>query len=279
MHEILRSEVFAEQLPVAAERIRLRADVASHGHAFFEIAVVLAGRATHVSTGGEAVLRRGSVVVLRPGEWHGYSRCRDLVLHNTYVGADVFTRELAWIAGDPQLGRIFQPPHRHPSDRLTVQLAESTVRQVDGWCTALAEDPHPASRLGHLTLLAGALAAGEQPLHRPDPAHPAVQQAMRMLEATIDRPWTLTELAAEVSLAPGYLVRLFGRSVGVSPMAYLQRIRAERAAALLIETDLPVATIGAMVGWPDPSHASRRFRACFAMSPLQYRSAFRPAPG
>jgi transcriptional regulator GlxA family with amidase domain len=59
-------------------------------------------------------------------------------------------------------------------------------------------------------------------------------------------------------------------------MAYLDRIRAERAAGLLIETELPIATVGAMVGWHDPSHASRRFRATFGLSPSRYRATFRP---
>ena len=213
MHNILSSEVFPDQrLPVAGERLELSADVAPHSHAFFEIAVVVAGRGTHVSAAGEVALQPDSVVVLRPGEWHGYTDCAGLVVRNAYLGADVFA------------------------------------------------------------LLSGALVPGGTSY----PAHPAVQHAMRLLEASVDEAWTLDRLAARVNLAPGYLVRLFGKTAGISPMAYLNRLRAERAAGLLIETELPVATIGALVGWHDPSHATRRFRSTFGLSPSQYRSAFRP---
>ncbi|WP_433166862.1 helix-turn-helix domain-containing protein [Kribbella sp. CA-247076] len=213
MHEILSSEVFPDQrLPVAGERIELAADIAPHSHAFFEIAVVLAGTGTHVSAAGEVRLERDSIVVLRPGEWHGYADCDGLVVRNAYLGADIFA------------------------------------------------------------FLSGALVPGGAP----SPAHPAVQHAMRLLEASIDDAWTLDRLATAVHLAPGYLVRLFKRTAGISPMAYLNRLRAERAAGLLIETDLPVATIGAMVGWHDPSHATRRFHAHFALSPTRYRATFRP---
>nr|WP_238351575.1 AraC family transcriptional regulator [Kribbella shirazensis] len=205
-------------MPVAGERLEVVADVAPHSHAFFEIAVVVAGRGTHVSAAGEVELGPDSVVVLRPGEWHGYVGCDGLVVRNAYLGPDVFG------------------------------------------------------------LLSGALvpgARGSGALTRPAP-HPAVQHAMRLMEAGLDEPWTLEGLAARVNLAPGYLVRLFGSSVGMSPIAYLNRIRAERAAGLLIETELPVSTIGATVGWHDPSHATRRFRSAFGLSPSQYRSAFRP---
>ncbi|MFC9690749.1 helix-turn-helix domain-containing protein [Kribbella sp. NPDC056951] len=209
MHKILSSEVFVEpRLPVAEELLAVDADVAPHSHAFFEIAVVVAGTAVHVSADGSRELSAGSVVVLRPGQWHGYSQCEGLVVRNAYLGTDVF---------------------------------------------------------GLLSGSAGAPAG-----------HPAVQHAMRLLEADLTAGWTLDRLAAAVNLAPGYLVRLFGRTVAVSPMAYLQRLRAERAAGLLIETELPIATIGTLVGWPDPSHATRRFRAHFGLSPTRYREAFRP---
>lgn len=214
MHKVLSSEVFADQrLPVAGERLELVADVAPHSHAFFEIAVVIAGRGIHLSAAGEITLEPDSVVVLRPGEWHGYTDCAGLVLRNAYLGPDVFG------------------------------------------------------------LLSGALVRGGE---SPEPAHPAVQHAMRLLEASIDEPWTLDRLASLVNLAPGYLVRLFGRTAGISPMAYLNRLRAERAAGLLIETELPIAAIGAMVGWHDPSHATRRFRTTFGLSPSSYRATFRP---
>jgi AraC-like DNA-binding protein len=211
MHNVLSTEVFPDpRLPVAGERIDVVADVAPHSHAFFEIAVVVAGRGTHVSASGEVELGPDSVVVLRPGEWHGYTDCEGLVVRNAYLGPDIFG------------------------------------------------------------LLSGALVPGGS-------SHPVVEHAMRSLEAGIAESWTLERLAATVNLAPGYLVRLFGRTAGISPMAYLNQIRAERAAGLLIETELPVATIGALVGWHDPSHATRRFRSTFGLSPSAYRSAFRPA--
>lgn len=219
MHNVLSSEVFPDpRLPVAGERIELVADVAVHSHAFFEIAVVVAGSGTHVSAGGEVALEPDSVVVIRPGEWHGYVDCSGLVVRNAYLGPDVFG------------------------------------------------------------LLSGALvpAAGGRRLGVRVAMHPAVEHAMRVLEADPAEPWTLQQLGTRVNLAPGYLIRVFGKQVGMSPMAYLNRIRAERAAGLLIETELPISTIGAAVGWHDPSHATRRFRSTFGLSPSQYRAAFRP---
>ena len=105
-------------------------------------------------------------------------------------------------------------------------------------------------------------------------AHPAVVQAMRLLEADLARDWTLTGLAAELHVAPGYLVRLFNAATGLPPMAYLAQLRAEHAAVLLLHTDEPVTSIGRTVGWPDQSMFARRFKAHYGLSATSYRKRF-----
>ena len=72
-----------------------------------------------------------------------------------------------------------------------------------------------------------------------------------MLEASMARRWVLAELAEELHLAPGYLVRLFKAATGLPPMAYLAQVRAEYAAVMLLHSDEPVTCIGRAVGWPD----------------------------
>ena len=84
-------------------------------------------------------------------------------------------------------------------------------------------------------------------------------------------PWTLEELSRQMFVGRFHLARTFAKCVGLPPMHYLARLRAERAAAMLASTDLPSPSIGAAVGWPDPAYFSRRFRAVFGISPREYR--------
>lgn len=76
-------------------------------------------------------------------------------------------------------------------------------------------------------------------------------------------------------LDEAYLVRLFKAAVGIPPMAYLARIRVERAVGLLLHTPAPVSDIGRRVGWSDPNYFARRFRAHTGLSPTAYRDAGR----
>ena len=71
--------------------------------------------------------------------------------------------------------------------------------------------------------------------------HPDLADRLRAFLADYDR---LDRQAAELHLAPGYLVRLFNAATGLPPMAYLAQLRAEHAAVLLLHTDEPVTSIG-----------------------------------
>jgi AraC family L-rhamnose operon transcriptional activator RhaR len=97
---------------------------------------------------------------------------------------------------------------------------------------------------------------------------------MRLMEAAPERPWTLAELADELHLTRGYLVRRFKASTGLPPMAYLSRFRVEMAAAMLLHDDLSITQIGEAVGWADANYFARRFKAHYGMSASAYRSHF-----
>lgn len=104
-----------------------------------------------------------------------------------------------------------------------------------------------------------------------------VETAVGVLQDRLAEPWTLTTLAKELHLSRSQLVRAFDATVGMSPMAYLRKMRAERMAQLLATTDLSIAEAARAVGWTDPSYASRCFHAARALSPTEYRRRH-PAP-
>ncbi|MGP4026032.1 helix-turn-helix transcriptional regulator [Actinomadura sp. 3N407] len=97
---------------------------------------------------------------------------------------------------------------------------------------------------------------------------------MRLLEARPAHRWTLTELADQLHLTPGYLVRLFKTATGLPPMTYLARLRVEKAAALLLHTDQSITHIGQAVGWADQNYFARRFKAHYGLPASTYRHRF-----
>src|SRR5215472_5774706 len=216
-------------------------DNPTHTHSFVEIAFAVGGAGTHHCVAGRRELDRGDVVLLRPGVWHGYEDCRNLELYNCCFSSELLRRELSWTREDPLLGYLLWAGPYATAGRgvLSFRLPEDALGACMGHLEALAALRHCSLAryrgdiLGRLSLLLSELGRVAQPgLALPGaaagpqdgPVHPAVGRAMRMLEASIARHWTLTELAEELHLTPGYLVRLFKAATGLPPMAYLAQV-------------------------------------------------------
>lgn len=98
---------------------------------------------------------------------------------------------------------------------------------------------------------------------------PAISAA-HLLHQHLDRQWSISDIAREVSLSPSQLTRDFRERFGRTPAEYLSRVRADTMAGLLTETELSIAEAARHVGWADGSHASRSFKRHFGVSPSSF---------
>jgi len=226
------------------------------------------------------------VVFLRPGVWHGYE-CDYLELYNCGFTAEMLYRELAWTHEDPDLGYLLwsAPLSAGRRGMLTTHLDEQELCDCLVHLEALEElrnsslGLHRANVIARLTLVLGqiarAVAADRERFAEPNgPTHPVVAQAIQSLEARLQHPWTLKELAAELHVSPSYLLLIFKSSTGLPPMAYLAKRRVETAAEMLLHGDESMSEIGQTVGWPDQNYFARRFKAHFGLSGTTYRERF-----
>ncbi len=101
--------------------------------------------------------------------------------------------------------------------------------------------------------------------------HPALAQALWLIHHRLDESLTLRDLAAAAHVTPEYLVRLFRRRLGVSPLRYLWQERLRFGLSLLEHTGLSVSEIANRAGFQTVYHFSRRVRAATGMPPTQLR--------
>lgn len=85
----------------------------------------------------------------------------------------------------------------------------------------------------------------------------------------------VTAVARSAGLSRRTLEKRFREVLGRSILEEIRRVRTDRIARLLVETDLPVARIADMLGFVDVQHIARYFRVSKQLSPAAYRKAHR----
>ncbi|MGH3437007.1 MAG: GlxA family transcriptional regulator [Sciscionella sp.] len=90
----------------------------------------------------------------------------------------------------------------------------------------------------------------------------------------LERPLSLSELAAQESMSVRTFTRRFREEVGITPVQWLTQRRVERARQLLEETDLAVDRIAAYAGFGSGASLRQHLRAALGVSPSAYRDTF-----
>lgn len=100
------------------------------------------------------------------------------------------------------------------------------------------------------------------------------RQLVDYIEAHLDQPITLGELALRCNLSEYHFARMFRASFGLPPHQYLLARRLQRACQLLRLGALPLGEVALLCGFASASHFSNRFRQALGATPGEYRAAF-----
>ncbi|MBX2869573.1 MAG: helix-turn-helix domain-containing protein [Acidiferrobacterales bacterium] len=85
----------------------------------------------------------------------------------------------------------------------------------------------------------------------------------------------LEDIAKFISVSERTLIRHFERSIGRSPLTYIQESRVERCKLLLEVSDLTFSEISNQCGYKDDSSFRKMFKKLVSMTPSQYRKMSR----
>ena len=124
-----------------------------------------------------------------------------------------------------------------------------------------------------------AQAAGYQPCKR---CHPELaswkgakydisQKATAYLQAHYREKFSLEEIANALYIDRIYLSKCFKNSTGDTLLHCHNRLRCEKAAELLLNTEYSIDFISSKVGYATSSHFARVFREFYGCSPARYR--------
>lgn len=108
-------------------------------------------------------------------------------------------------------------------------------------------------------------------LGRLDGYDPRLAQAVRLMEAHVDRPLTVGAIARRAGVTARTLEKIFLKSIGETPGAYYLRLRLNAARRLVLDTTEPMADIAARTGFSSAAAFSRSFSRAFGRPPVRLR--------
>lgn len=84
---------------------------------------------------------------------------------------------------------------------------------------------------------------------------------------------SLDELIRTTGFSKTHVCKLFKAFTGLSPMAYLNKLRIEKACVMLTATDMQVSEISSRLGFYDPYYFSRLFKKATGHAPGKFRKS------
>lgn len=109
---------------------------------------------------------------------------------------------------------------------------------------------------------------------RSDHGDAEIQSAQRWLDEHFSVAKPVEEMIRHSRLAERTFKRRFRRATGLTPIAYVQRLRVEDAKRRLERTETSIDEISWQVGYEDPAFFRRLFKRRTGMTPGAYRKRF-----
>lgn len=102
-------------------------------------------------------------------------------------------------------------------------------------------------------------------------SQPTLTEAVSLMEANVEEPLSIDEIARHVGVSRRQLERLFRKYLSTVPMRHYLQLRLARARELLLQTGMSVGQVALACGFASTQHFSSCFRDSFGVSPRTER--------
>lgn len=247
-----------------------------HRHEFFEIFLVIEGSVHHQVNGANIHLPEGTLVFVRPDDAHcyAYDERGGSQFINLAFSRRVFQSLMDYLA-EEQIPEELLLAHLPPCTLLNPGEKERVQAMLERMNALISQDT-PLARAEFRLLVAELLI---RYLLKPDKSLASEQpEWLRKICQAMQNPDNLRlgvqRLQELAELSPAHLSRTFKRCLNCTPTEYVNELRLQAAAYLLLSTNRPVADIAFEVGYLSLSYFYKRFKRRYDLPPEKYRRQF-----
>ncbi|MBQ9131184.1 MAG: helix-turn-helix domain-containing protein [Clostridia bacterium] len=249
---LYRDEYLGRGAHIRAE-LREASSFPLHSHEYFEMEIVLEGSGTQWLNGKEYRLERGSVYFLTPADFHRMEISHRMRIWNVSFDEAVLspTAQALW------------------TKAFCRQVDQPTVEKLDAVCRLLEQEQANEERSRPLVEYFMRIAV---PMEEGTLPEDSIHRAMRYVQTYFREDPSLSEVAAQVCLSPGYFGNLFKQVTGTTYVEYLNTCKVN-CAMMLLENGVSVSGACFDSGFGSLSGFLYAFRQRTGISPKEYRKA------
>ena len=250
-----------------------------HTHDYYEIFLILDGSVNHVINGETENLPEGSLVFIRPNDVHGYKyynpEKRDTEYINLTFSANVADKLFAYLEGDIDTAGLLSSPMpttvRLSSEEKNKVLELLNQLNVEAW------DDKKSLRLKMKQVLADIFSA--------------YFSQLRKDEDKEKKPYWLEKLTEEMSQYDNFIggiermCQISGKSrehisrsikkyLGITAIEFLNELKINYAANLLINSNYSIIDICYMIGFDSVGYFYKVFKKCESVTPKEFRNKY-----
>lgn len=237
----------------------------SHIHDKCEIYINLSGNVSFMVEGQLYPIKRGSVIITRPLEYH----------HCIYH--DFSPHEHYWIlfscTGNEQLFDLFFS--RPAGEKNIINLSEKNTEDLLELCHTLAhkKDLPPLEYYRCFFDIISQLSMSEPENNQNKNLPSELQCALDTVNRSFYSPISIEKLAQDSFISINTLERIFKTHLGVTPTEYIRKKRLSHG-AMLLQQGFNVSYVAGECGFSDVSQFISLFKKEFSKTPHQYKKSF-----
>ncbi len=275
--EIRINDTVVDWIDIIFEQVGSASKCPPHSHTWFEFNYVLSGRMQTRFRDRLVTINEGDFFLIPPGLVHSHTYTKG----NPHEG--ICFRWRIRQAGDsghesngePGLYAELERLRRWKPGGYTDRYG---IREIllHFFEEALAGRSPLSLQLILLRLLEEIAAIARSERHEQEESEGPKDQLIKKIEVYLEdfrgKQFNVAELAASLHMSYGHLCRVYKQRTGITLIERMNRLRLEKAAALLREPSPPlIKEIAEIAGFPDLYYFSKAFKKRFGVSPASYR--------
>jgi AraC-like DNA-binding protein len=252
-----------------------------HWHDFAELVIITEGYGTHSIDGIDYPVSAGDIFVFQGKTKHYFKERHGLSMHNIMYDNRRLQHFLKNLQGDAGYNAMFilEPAYRRRHRfKSRLRISRRSLAHVETIIHRI-RDEQEQQLAGNDTLMLSMLlelivffsrqyskadVPQAQALYR-------IGKIISRLETQYQKDWNISQLTRVAGMSKSSLIAAFKNATGYPPIDYLIRIRLQKAAELLIETELSLGELSVQCGFHDSNYLTRQFRRVYNLTPRQFR--------